>query len=114
MIQAQFPLDLEDLAAWPNDLLAYLDRHYDLLLGWEAGKVSGLDYDRTIYGLQHALEPYGVVGWHCTRLTEAECAIILSSGMHLPNCSILHRRLDELLRSGLLTEALVEKLKKEN
>ncbi len=114
MIQAHLPLDLEDLAAWPDDLRAYLDRHYDLLLGWEAGKVSGLDYDRAIYGLQRALEPYGVIGWHCTRLTEAECATILSSGMQLPNCSILHRRLDTLLRSGFLTEALTERLKGEN
>lgn len=114
MIQAQLLLDLENSAAWPDDLRAYLDRHYDLLLGWEAGKVSGLDYDRAIYGLQHALEPYGVVGWHCTRLTEVECAKILSNGMQLPNRSILYRRLDTLFRSGLLKEALTERLKAEN
>ncbi len=114
IIQAQLLLDLENLAAWPDELQAYLDRHYDLLLGWEAGKVSGLDYDRVICGLQYALEPYGVVGWHCTRLTELECAKILSSGMQLPDRSILCHRLDTLLRSGLLTKALTERLKAEN
>jgi hypothetical protein len=109
-------MDIEVPDSWPNDLLAYLNRHHRLFLDWETGarKVTASTYDRAIYGLRDVLQPYAINGWHCTRLTKAEIATIISTGMQLPDGAMLNRRIDALLNTGSVTESVANRLKREN
>jgi hypothetical protein len=109
-------MNLEAPGSWPKDLLAYLHRHHRLFLDWEkkSGKVAPYIYDRTIYGLRDVLQPYAITGWHCTRLTTAEIASIVSSGMQLPDAAMLNRRIDALVSAGVITESVATRLKTEN
>ncbi len=118
-------IDLNLPSAWPGDVLDYLGRHHALFLDWETGK-PGISssyeralerakaYDRAIYGLRDALQPYAITGWHCTRLTQTEVATIILTGMHLPDATMLTRRIDALLNDGLLTGTIATRLKNEN
>ena len=105
-----FVLDLDAPAAWPGELLAFLDAHHALLLAWEtwAENVRWQDHDAAIYGLQALLGRYALVGWHCTRLTREEVTAIVDGGMQLPDRAMLNRRLDALTRAGVLDEILDE------
>ena len=98
------------------ELQAFLETHHALLLAWETGTggVRGWDYDAAIYGLQDLLNGYSIIGWHCTRLTGEEIAAIVERGMQLPDSAMLHRRLDTLLRAGVLTTIVADKLKTTN
>ncbi|RUW90263.1 hypothetical protein [Mesorhizobium sp. M7A.F.Ca.US.010.02.1.1] len=40
-------------------------------------------YDAAVYAVVEALEPYSVVGWHCTRLADHEVEDIRANGMAL-------------------------------
>jgi hypothetical protein len=60
------------------------------------------------------LESYSIQGWHCTRLTDAEVATILSTGVHFPNREILNRRIDAVVMDGSLSPDLAERLKARN
>jgi hypothetical protein len=109
-------MDIEVPDSWPDDLLAYLDRHHRLFLDWETEprKVTPFTYDRAIYGLRDALQPYAISGWHCTRLTKPEIATIISTGMQLPDAAMLNRRIDALLNAGFVSETVANRLKTEN
>jgi hypothetical protein len=106
-------VDLESVSTWPAELLAYLDAHYQVFLDWANGpvRVGAATYDRAIYGLIDAMQPYAVVGWHCTRLTDREIVAIGTSGMSLPYVAMLIRRIDAAFEEGLLTTAVGERLK---
>ena len=52
-------------------------------------KFSGKAFDKAIYGLRDILQAYEILGWHCTRLTDAEVDEILRDGMELPNAEML-------------------------
>jgi hypothetical protein len=114
----RFPalIDLETPESWPEDLRAYLDRHHSLFLDWETGpsKVTAAEYDPAVDGLEAVLRRYMLVGWHCTRLTEAEIASIWADGMQLPNVATLHRRVDAVARDGHLPGNLTDRLKAEH
>ncbi len=107
---------LEAPDSWPVDLRDYLDRHHRLFLDWEtkSAKVAPYTYDQAIYGLRDALRPYAIKGWHCTRLTNAEIANIISTGMQLSDAAMLNRRIDALLIAGLVTEYIADRLKAQN
>jgi hypothetical protein len=109
-------LELDRPAAWPGELRAYLDTHHDLFLGWETGqsRPAASTYDRAIYGLIDALQPYAITGWHCSRLTDAEVGEILRNGMQLPDAEMLARRIDALLEAGQITYDIARRLKAEN
>ena len=113
---SKFLLDLQCPNLWPAALLAYLHSHHDVFLRWEArqGQIPAQVYDKAIYGLRGALLPYEILGWHCTRLTEAEADEILCTGMQLPNVEMLEHRIDALVRDGLVAPCIARRLKSEN
>jgi len=109
-------LYLERPDLWPPDLRDYLNQHYDLFLDWADGptKYSAPQYDRAIYGLRDCLGQYAITGWHCTRLTLDEMAIIKGKGMQLPNRAMLVRRIDALVEGGQLSVEVAHRLKAKN
>ena len=109
-------LDLDSPTSWPAELHTYLDEHYDLFLAWETklGKFSGKAFDKAIYGLRDILQAYEILGWHCTRLTDAEVDEILRDGMELPNAEMLTRRIDALLKTNVIEPDVARRLKSEN
>ena len=109
-------LDLDCPPSWPAALLAYLDPHHDLFLRWEArqGEISSQVFDEAIYGLRDALQPYEILGWHCTRLTDTEADGILCNGMQLPNAEMLTRRIEDLVKDDLIAPDSAQRLKLEN
>lgn len=102
--------------SWPADLLAYITTHYQLFLDWESGRTKGIAsaYDSAISEVGDILQQYAITGWHCTRLTEAEIAVIISGGMQLPDATMLRQRIDALLNAGLLTADVAGRLKANN
>ena len=110
-------LDLDCPSSWPTELLGYLNEHHDLFLRWETKQgpvVSGQDHDEAICGLRHALQPYEILGWHCTRLTDVEADEIRRNGMQLPNAEMLGRRIDPLVKTDEMTPDTAGRLKSEN
>jgi hypothetical protein len=77
-------IDLDQPGGWPADLVSYLNKHCAVLADWERGHGLPTEYDRTIYGLRDILNNYSLIGWHCTRFTEAEIAAIIGDGMGCP------------------------------
>ena len=53
-------------------------------------------------------------GFHCTRLTDFEVAVIRATGMVPPNAAILRRRISEIERAGLISAKITERLISEN
>jgi hypothetical protein len=113
---AKVLLDLERPATWPEELRSYLDAHHGLFLGREAkdGRVAASAFDKAMYGLMDALQPYAITGWHCTRLTDAEADTILQGGMQLPDAAMLARRIETLLGAGQITSDIARRLKGRN
>ena len=60
------------------------------------------------------LQPYEILGWHCTRLTDPEADEIRSNGMQLPNAEMLSRRIDTLLQIGCIKSNIARRLKSQN
>lgn len=71
-------------------------------------------FDKAIYGLIDALQPYEIVGWHCTRLTDAEADDILRDGMQLPDVAMLARRIDAVVKANKLAPDIARLLKSKN
>lgn len=109
-------IELERPDTWPESLATYLAKHHDALLGWEQGDrpggphISAARYDQIVYGLRAVLQPYSIVGLHCTKLTEEEIQHILANGMQLPDGKMLARRIGQLVANGDLDDALAAKL----
>lgn len=97
-----FPLDAPD--AWPAELQELLDRHHGLFLNWETvpERVGARAWEAAIHAVAGTLLPYAINGWHCTRLTDAEISLIVSHGMQLPDGAMLRRRIDALVKAGVL------------
>ncbi|MGY3548187.1 hypothetical protein ACVWZ4_003577 [Bradyrhizobium sp. USDA 4472] len=109
-------IDIEQVDAWPHELLARLSANYDALYGWEADedRPTGAAYDRAIGDVNSALQPHSLVGWHCTRLTDEEVAIIRATGLSLPNAKKLDVRIDRVVSSGQLDPDVAARLKAKN
>ena len=109
-------LDLDSPQSWPEELLDYLERHHDFPLRWETNRSQPYDpmSETAIEGLSRGLQPYEILGWHCTRLTCAEAAEIQCNGMQLPNAEMLERRIDTLVKTGCITPDIARRLKSEN
>jgi hypothetical protein len=56
-------------------------------------RISPARYDQIVYGLRAVLQPYSIVGLHCTKLTEEEIQHILANGMQPPDGKMLALRL---------------------
>lgn len=113
---AAIPLPLNTPALWPEPLRAFLAEHHDLFLDWATGPVrfSAAMYDRAIYRLVELLQPYSLLAWHCTRLTDQEAAAIVATGMQPPNESVLHVRIDALVLAGTIDAETAEQWKARN
>lgn len=109
-------LDLTDPTSWPNNLHRCLETLQDVFLGWEkrAGAVKAADYDRAEAKLHEALQPYSILGWHCTRLTAPERDRIIREGMGLPNGDMLMQRVLAARADGLLRPDVAERLMAEH
>ena len=109
-------LDLDFPRSWPVELLGYLNEHHDLFRGWDdgQGQVSAQAFDDAMCGLRRALQPYQILGWHCTRLTDAEEEVIRRNGMQLPEAEMLANRIDALVKTSLITPDIARRLKSEN
>ena len=109
-------LELDCPALWPSALLGYLDQHGDVFLRWETkqSRISPQVFDRAIYGLRDALQPYEILGWHCTRLTDAEANEVRRNGMQLPNAEMLARRIKALVRDNVIEPHIAQRLKSRN
>jgi|SRR5579862_1977740 len=109
-------IDLEAVSTWPTQLLAYLEAHREVFLDWANGpvRVDAATYDRAIYGLIDAMQPYALIGWHCARLTDREIVAIGVSGMWLPDAAMLIRRINAAIEEGFLTTAMGDRLKAKN
>lgn len=115
-------MDLNIKETWPDDLLKALERDRPIFEGWElqrirargAPSVSGRDYDRALHRLTSVLINYRLHGYHCTRLTVAEIAHIRSTGMQLPDETVLRQRIDTLRDAGLIDGGTAADLVAEN
>jgi hypothetical protein len=114
--KAPIPLPLNIPAQWPEALRLFLAERHDLFLGWAtgSGRVSGAAYDRAVYQLMDLIQPYSLLAWHCTRLTDQEAAAIVAKGMQLPNEGILHTRIDALVEAGTISSAVADQWKARN
>lgn len=109
-------LDLDCPMEWPTRLRCYLNARHDLFLGWETNEswVTTLMYDKAVDGLIDALQPYEIMGWHCTRLTDAEAEEIIRNGMQLPDATMLANRIDVIVEANEITPDVACRLKLEN
>jgi len=112
---------LNDETTWPVEVLDYLEQREDLFRDWELRRgsnaiasVSGAEYDHTIRGLRAVLSNHTLHGYHCTRLTHDEMNQITSSGMGLPNSTMLHQRIQTILDSRLIEPHIADRLRREN
>lgn len=114
--QAPIPLPLRTPALWPEPLRVSLAEHCELFLDWVTGPVrfSAAMYDRAIYQLMQLLQPYSLLAWHCTRLTDQEAAAIVAKGMQPPNEAVLHARIDTLARAGTISDEVAGQWKARN
>ena len=80
----------------------------------DRAKILGQVFDKAIYGLRDILPAYEILGWHCTRLTDAETDEILRDGMGLPNVEMLARRIDALEKANVIEPDIARRLKSEN
>ena len=109
-------LDLDCPDSWPGEVLAYLAEYCDLFRRWTTGRgeVPAHDFDEAIHGLRHALAPYRILGWHCTRLTDAERDDVLLNGMRLLDAALLIRRIGALVTASEIAPDLGRRLALEN
>lgn len=111
-------LDLTDLTTWSPEVLSHLDTYHSLYLGWESGisRPPAFAYDAAIYELKKLVRESGYMmqGYHCTRLTETEMQTVLGCGMSLPNVTMLHKRIADVVAAGMLEESVAQCLMKKN
>ena len=106
-------IDLDRPAAWPTDLRRTLMTHHDALQSREIGPLSDR-FDAAIYEIVDALQPYSLVGWHCTRLADPEVADIMANGVSLLDVGLVSRRVDAAVGTGLLASDHGARLKAKN
>ncbi|MBZ9905289.1 hypothetical protein LB557_04585 [Mesorhizobium sp. BR115XR7A] len=106
-------IELDRPEAWLSDLLDVLTTNRDALRSREKGPLSDR-YDAAVYAVVEALEPYSVVGWHCTRLADHEVEDIRANGMALLDVDLVSRRIDAAIRHELISSNHGARLKAVN
>lgn len=109
-------INLADPTTWPKNLVGLLERHEPLFQAWFMGRSvqSGAVFDAAHADVRGALDTCEVIGWHCTRLTDAEIALIETAGMQLPNVHMFNERIDRLVEAGKLAAPIADALKGTN
>ncbi len=94
----------------------FLEEHQELFLHWETkqGTVPSSKFEDTIAKLTSLLQPFEIVGWHCTCLTDGEIEEIILNGMGLPDGKMLARRINAIEETGCLTRDIALLLKSRN
>lgn len=106
-------IDLERPEVWPTSFVDVLEPHYDALRSREVGPLSDR-FDAAIYAIIDALEPYSVIGWHCTRLASHEVEDIKARGMALLDVGLVARRIDAAVEHELISAEHGARLKAVN
>lgn len=98
---------------WPTSLVGVLERHEPLFQAWFTGHSvqSVAAFDAANADVRGALDTCEVIGWHCTRLTDAEIALIEAGGMQLPNVQMLNERINKLVETGQIAAPIADALK---
>jgi hypothetical protein len=109
-------ISLADPTTWPRNLVGVLERHETLFQAWFTGHPvqSVAAFDAAHADVRGALDTCEVIGWHCTRLTDAEIALIEADGMRLPNVQMLNERIDRLVETGQIAAPIAYALKGTN
>ena len=109
-------INLEDPTTWPRNLVDVLERYVPLSHAWLTRHPMLRDaaFDTAHADVQRELNTCEVTGWHCTRLTDAEIALIEATGMQLPNVQMLNERIDSLVEVGQITALIAGALKRTN
>jgi hypothetical protein len=109
-------INLADSTTWPRNLVRVLERHEPLFQAWFTGHSvqSGPAFDAAHADVRGALDTCEVIGWHCTRLTDAEIALIEAAGMQLPNVHMLNERIDRLVEADQIAAPIAGALKGTN
>ena len=109
-------INLADPTTWPRNLVGVLEMHEPLFQAWFTGHPvqSGAAFDAAHAAVRGALDTCEVIGWHCTRLTDAEIALIEADGMQLPSVQLLNERIDRLVEIGQIAAPIADALKRTN
>ncbi len=109
-------IDLANPTTWPRNLVNVLEKNGPLFQAWFTGNPSqsGAAFDAAHADVTAELNTCEMIGWHCTRLTDSEIALIEATGMQLPNVQILKERIDRLVKAGQLTRLIADALKGTN
>jgi len=106
-------IDLDQPDTWPSDLLSVLTAHHGTLRSHEVGPLSNR-FDAALYSVVEALQPYSVVGWHCTRFADHEVEDVKANGMTLLDIDLVSRRICAAVRAGLLSSDHGDRLARTN
>lgn len=113
-------MKLNEESTWPSDVVAYMERHRELFLGWEDRRSSSTprsaaaEYDNALNGLRAVLNKHTLHGYHCTRLIPDEISHITVEGMQLPDGAMLRRRIDTAQAKGLLPDTVAQAFRLKN
>ncbi len=109
-------ISLADPTTWPRNLVGVLERHETLFQAWFTGHPvqSVAAFDAAHADVRGALDTCEVIGWHCTRLTDAEIALIEADGMQIPSVQMLNERIDRLVETGQIAAPIADALKRTN
>lgn len=113
---------VNDEKTWSADILAFLDANIDVFLGWEMQDapppanriVTPSEFDSTHASFRAVLEGKKLIGYHCTRLTNAEIESIKTYGLAPQNGDLLLNRIDALVFSGEISQEIADRLKIEH
>ncbi len=109
-------INLADPTTWPRNLVGVLEWHESLFQAWFTGHSvqNGAAFDEAHAAVRGALDTCEVIGWHCTRLTDAEIVLIEADGMLLPSVQLLNERIDRLVETGQIAAPIADALKRTN
>lgn len=114
-------INIYEIASWPDHILNYMDNSMELFSAWcddsvPAGRRAMLarQFDNVVTKLRPNLENYYMIGYHCTRLVDAEIEDIRNFGMRLLNPHVLKARIEGLVDQGYIDEIIAESLIENN
>ncbi len=127
-------IEIECVASWPRDLVELLHENYEVLHGYELeeqriDKLARSDWRLRVYRppnalkgqrtiliskIERAVQHLDIVGFHCTRLEDAEVMAISRDGLAPLSRAILDARVRRLVDGEIISEALGSRLIREN
>ncbi|MES2653394.1 MAG: hypothetical protein V4663_16770 [Bacteroidota bacterium] len=102
--------------SWPDDVLEFLADNFDLFLQYELhlknerNNYHYADHSRSKNQLREILNNHKIIGFHCTRLLQAEIDCIRLYGLTLQNNQNMFKRIRMLKIMGEFNSAEIESL----